>query len=149
MTITVISVGTKPDQSAQTIIDTYVKRLPKHITVQWQRIKHGPGSDPEYTKQHEAEKTLSAIPHRGTTILLDERGKSVDNQQLSTLLFSGGDICLIIGGAYGVAKAIFDQADYVIKLSDLILPHQLVRVIIAEQIYRSYTISVGHPYHHQ
>jgi len=148
MKITIISVGSRPPHTIQSQIDDYQKRLPKHVRLQWVFVKNGSGSDPVHSKQQEAEMILKNIPERTTVILLDESGVQLDNPALSKRLFSGKDQCIIIGGAYGVTQRIFERSDLIWALSPLVFPHQLVRLIAAEQIYRSYAISVGHPYHH-
>jgi len=148
MYVKVITVGGKSDPAITQLIDDYTKRLPRTVDLTWQFIKHGQGSDPDSSMQREAESILKAIPVGYKTILLDETGKQLTSPQLSQRVFDGSNWVIIIGGAYGVADAIQQQADFVWSLSDLVFPHQIVRLILAEQIYRAHTISIGHPYHH-
>ncbi len=86
-------------------------------------------------------------------VLLDERGKRVDSPTLSRLfldpLESSRPVVVIIGGAYGVDSSVHARADFIWSLSPLVFPHQLVRLILAEQVYRSQEIAAGHPYHHE
>jgi len=85
-------------------------------------------------------------------ILLDERGKALDSPTLSKVLEEPLNrsqlVVLIIGGAYGVDESIHERANIVWSLSPLVFPHQLVRLMLTEQLYRAQEISVGRPYHH-
>ncbi len=126
----------------------FVKRLPKHIQVDWIYVKHGSG-EPETSKQQEAEAILRAIPANNQIILLDETGVQLTSPQLASKLFDQPrNTTFIIGGAYGVTGEIKTKSHFVWSLGSLVFPHQLVRVILAEQLYRAYSISIGHPYHH-
>ena len=149
MTITVVSVGTKPPPNLQHQIDEFLKRLPASLRVEWRFVLHSAASDALTSKQQESEKILSTLPD-GFCILLDERGKEVSSEQFSSLVFEKQhkNISFIIGGAYGVSEAVAERADQVISLSKLVFPHQLVRVLLAEQLYRAYCIHTNHPYHH-
>lgn len=149
MNIIIVSVGAKPKTETATLAHDFIKRLPKHVKVEWRFIKHGVGS-PEQSKQQEAEYILRAIPSNSKVILLDERGKQLSSPDLARLMFEDAkDTALIIGGAYGVGKAVSDRANVIWSLGKLVFPHQLARVIVAEQLYRAYSIFSGHPYHHE
>ena len=148
MNVKVITVGGKSDPAITQLIDDYTKRLPRTVDLSWHYIKHGQASDPATSMQREAESILKAIPDTYQVMLLDETGSQLTSPQLSRRLFDGNNWVLIIGGAYGVTQAIVQRADFVWSLSDLVFPHQIVRLITTEQIYRAYTISIGHPYHH-
>lgn len=148
MNIQIVSVGNKPRPGVNDLITTYVTRLPRSIQVNWTFIKHGVG-DVNTSMQNEAEKILKSIPVGYKTVLLDETGKLINSEEFSeNFIAQGTDICFVIGGAYGVSKDVFDKADHVISLSKLVFPHQIVRIILAEQIYRAHCIATGHPYHH-
>ncbi len=149
MTITIVTVGAKNTPDFQHIIDDYMKRLPRSVTVEWKLIKPFESSERQTTITKESERILSAMPTNSYVILLDERGEHYTNERLSQQLFSEHkSMCIIIGGAYGVGQSVHSRADVVLSLSKLVFPHRLVRVMLAEQIYRSYTISINHPYHH-
>jgi len=150
MTITIITIGTKPKPEITALINDYSKRLPKHIKLVWLFLKHESG-DSSTSIMKESENILNALPQQSKVILLDETGQTLDSNQLSKQIFSqpGQDISFIIGGAYGVNQAVKDKAGIVLSLGRIVYPHQLVRLILTEQIYRSYTIHTGHPYHHQ
>ncbi len=157
MTITIITVGAQSKQEYAALCQSYLKRLPRHIRVTWQLIKHGPG-DRIKSVRTESENILKSIPAQATVILLDERGRTLTSPELSSAMFSrhaagtaapgGHDVVFIIGGAYGVDRAVQNRADIVVSLGKLVYPHHIVRLILCEQIYRSYTIHTNHPYHH-
>ncbi len=151
MTIAIISVGARPKSEVALLINDFLKRLPKHIHVSWHFVKHGSG-DPQTSKQQEAEAILRTIgSRRQKIILLDEKGTQMSSPELAKTVFAEGneDITFIIGGAYGVAESIEQRSDSIWSLGRLVYPHQLVRVILAEQLYRAYAIHSGHPYHHE
>ncbi len=149
MNITILSIGNKTPPELQPLIDEYIRRLPRNIRIDWQYLKHGQGADTT-SKNHEAEKLLKYIKKTDFVILLDEVGTLVSSTKLSGILFSEAhqNITFVIGGAYGVANNIKTRADKIVSLSKLIFPHKIVRLVLAEQIYRSHCIHVGHPYHH-
>ena len=148
MKITIISVGQKHLPELATLINNYIARLPKSYSVNWRLIKHASG-DAKTSVARESEKILSEIPDDNKVVLLDEKGVQLDNESLSNKLFSSPhDTTFIIGGAYGVNNEVIARADLVWSLSKIVLPHQIVRLILAEQIYRSFCIHTNHPYHH-
>jgi 23S rRNA (pseudouridine1915-N3)-methyltransferase len=146
MQVTVCSVGKPPRHELQTLIQDYEKRL-KHIQVNWQFIKPSP-LEPELAMQREAQDILKALQPQDYVLLLDERGTQKTSELLSSTVFSKKQLVFVIGGPYGVAREIKQRADEVISLGLFVLPHQLVRLILAEQLYRAETIYTNHPYHH-
>lgn len=148
MYINIISVGNKPRPDLLGLITNYTARLPSNIKVSWTYIKHGVGGL-EHSMDSEAEKILSYIKPTDLVILLDEIGDQINSEQFSERFIKPArNIVFVIGGAYGVSEKIKATANRTISLSKLVLPHQIVRLVLAEQIYRAYTISIGHPYHH-
>lgn len=148
MTIKIISVGNKPSPELLASISSYTKRLPRNVSVTWQYLKHAEG-DAKSSKQQESENILRVIGPKDFVILLDKTGKQLTSEELSNIAFNNhSDIVFVIGGAYGVSESVQARADLVWSLSKLVFPHQLVRLILSEQLYRAYTISVNHPYHH-
>ena len=99
----------------------------------------------------ERDRILAAIPANGVKVALDERGKAMSTVQLAQKLESwmpnGKDVCFLIGGADGLDDELRNGVDLVISLSMMTLPHALVRVVLAEQIYRAMSIIRKHPYH--
>lgn len=148
MHIQIISVGTKPRPALQSMITTYESRLPRSIQLSWVFIKHGSG-DAQASMKQEAEKILKSIPAQHHVVLLDEVGTQYTSEQFSEQFIQRNrDVCFIIGGAYGVAQEIVSRADTIVSLSKLVFPHQLVRLLLVEQLYRAHTIAQDHPYHH-
>lgn len=99
----------------------------------------------------EHERIIKMLPARCRTVVLDERGTALSTRQLASRIEnwrrSGGDVAFVIGGADGTARALQERADFLWSLSKLTLPHGLVRVVLAEQLYRAVSLLRGHPYH--
>lgn len=132
-------------------ISRYEKRLRKPFDVTWQLLPHS-SREGDAARSEESERILSRVDHGAFLVLLDERGKNLDSPGLAAGLQSavdrGRQIVLVIGGAYGVDDRVRGRADLVWSLSKLVFPHQLVRLIVAEQLYRAQEIAAGRPYHH-
>ena len=140
MRVTILSVGHKMPAWIQDGFHEYARRMPPEIRLELVELK--PGAD-----------LLGAVPKGATLIALDERGRSVSSQGLSVMLSGwmrdGAHPVFAIGGADGLDPAVKEQAAKMISLSALTLPHALVRVLLAEQIYRAWTILARHPYHRE
>jgi 23S rRNA (pseudouridine1915-N3)-methyltransferase len=135
-------------------VQTYTKRLPRHIELEFRELpvaQRASGSTPQKLKQKEGENLLKAVPDSAYVIALDEHGKSWDSTgvaaQLEYWMANYPNIVFLIGGPDGLAESCKQQADELWSLSPLTLPHPLVRVVLAEQIYRAWTLVQGHPYH--
>ena len=102
-------------------------------------------------RQTDAQGLLAAVRPKETMVVLDQRGRPVSSEDLAALLaewrMAGRDVALLIGGLDGFDAATRQRARHVLSLSTLTFPHQLVRVLLAEQIYRAWAILGGHPYH--
>lgn len=150
MAIKIIAIGKKHESWVSEGIERYQKRLKKPFVVEWVLLPHS-AREAVAARQEESERILGRINDE-VVILLDERGKNIDSPQLAQLLLtpleSAKDVTLIIGGAYGVDQLVQARADFVWSLSNLVFPHQLVRLLLVEQIYRAQEISSGGPYHH-
>ncbi len=134
--------------------DTYFQRMPAHLQVMVREVavaKRGREDNPTVAMTREAEQLLSGVDDRDTVLALEVGGKHWNTEQLARKLElwqeSGGNVSLLIGGPDGLAAACRDRADQLWSLSPLTLPHPLVRVILAEQLYRAWTITTHHPYH--
>lgn len=132
----------------------YIKRLPPELkinNIQLPLIKRGKNPDFPRIIRDESRKLLEAVPENNLLIVLDVRGKQVSTEQLSSLLgdwmLQRQDIAIIIGGPDGVSRELLDQASLKISLSSLTFPHPLVKVVLVEQLYRSWSILNNHPYH--
>ena len=150
--ITIIAIGKKHESWVAEGIERYQGRLKKPYDTKWVLLPHSALSDAA-ARQDESERILSRIDSHDFVLLLDERGDELDSPQLShrldTLFTAGHTVTIVIGGAYGVDDRVHQRADIVWSLSPLVFPHQLVRLILAEQLYRVQQIANGHPYHHQ
>lgn len=151
MAITIISVGKKHEAWISDGVQRYQERLKKPFNSEWVLLPHSALNDAA-ARQEESERILSKLNDRDFVILLDERGDELDSPGFSRLLdmtfTAGRSVTMIIGGAYGVDDRVHQRADVVWSLSPLVFPHQLVRLILAEQLYRAQQITAGHPYHH-
>lgn len=151
MAITIITVGNKHESWISEGLSRYQKRLKKPFLVEWVLLPHSAHNGPT-ARDKESSAILSRLDPSDYVILLDERGSSPNSTEISTIIGRQLDqskhIVIIIGGAYGVNAALTDRANYVWSLSKLIFPHQLVRLILIEQLYRSQEIYFGNPYHH-
>ncbi|MDQ5982220.1 MAG: rRNA (pseudouridine1915-N3)-methyltransferase [Patescibacteria group bacterium] len=149
--ITIVAIGKKHESWVTDGIERYESRLKKPFNIEWVLLPHSALSDAA-ARQEESERILSRVDARTFVILLDERGDELDSPQLAklfdTAFTAGRQVTLVIGGAYGVDDRVHQRADIVWSLSPLVFPHQLVRLILAEQLYRAQQITAGHPYHH-
>jgi 23S rRNA (pseudouridine1915-N3)-methyltransferase len=130
--------------------------MPRELQLRLQEIRPGrrSGDSPALRKRVQAEekaRILAALPGGSVTIALDERGKLLTTLQFSkhleTWMRQGRGVCFVIGGADGLDEAFKGSADLVLALSPLTLPHALVRVVLAEQLYRAASLIRNHPYH--
>ncbi len=152
MSIRIIAVGKKHESWVAEGIERYLKRLKRPFVVEWVLLPHSELPNAS-ARQEESKRILSRLNANDYVILLDERGKIIDSPGLSSLLLTpletSRDVAIIIGGAYGVDDTVHQMSDFVWSLSQLVFPHQLVRLILAEQIYRAQEIAGGRPYHHE
>lgn len=154
MALRILMVGRKHESWVVDGIERYEKRLSKPFDLTWQPLPHSAKND-DAARVEESDAILSRLSGKNASdyvILLDERGRNIDSPTLATTLRApldrGQSVTLVIGGAYGVDPRVHARADFVWSLSKLVFPHQLVRLILAEQIYRAQEISAGRPYHH-
>jgi 23S rRNA (pseudouridine1915-N3)-methyltransferase len=154
--ITILSVAHKLPGWIQEGFNEYVRRMPPEVRIELLEIKpedRGAGRDVGRAKSLECERLLAAVPDGATLLALDERGKSVSTQGLSVMLTEwmreGSHPAFAIGGADGLSEEVKSRAAKLISLSALTLPHALVRVLLAEQLYRAWTILARHPYHRE
>ena len=155
MRLTIVAVGLKVPDWAQTAYDDYAKRFPPEIKLELKAVKTEPRASKTLDTLLLAEKSRieAAIP-RGTHIVaLDERGTSVTTVALAERLkawqLSGDDVAIVIGGPDGLEAGFKKSAHERLRLSDLTLPHAMVRVLLIEQLYRAWSITINHPYHRQ
>lgn len=151
MPITIITVDKKRTAKLIETIETYQKRLQRPFDVQWVYL-HNSSQTGLQARQEEAGGILKAIPANAFTILLDETGKNITSPELAAKMqqsfVHSRHVTFIIGGAYGVSQEIKDRADFIWSLSNLVFPHQIVRLLLIEQIYRAQSIVQNTKYHH-
>jgi len=145
--VTILSVGHKMPAWIQEGFNEYARRMPAEVRVELVELKPGK------SKADEGRSLVAALPSGATLLALDERGKGITTQGLSVLLAEwmrdGTHPCFAIGGAEGLSDEVKERASKLVSLSPLTLPHQLVRVVLAEQLYRAWTILARHPYHRE
>jgi 23S rRNA (pseudouridine1915-N3)-methyltransferase len=151
MPLHIITVGKKHESWVLEGIERYQKRLKAPFNFDWVLLPHS-SLEGLSARQEESERILSRLDAYDFIILLDERGKTLASRALSQLLEghlnSSEKVALVIGGAYGVTDEIRQKAHFTWSLSPLVYPHQLVRLIVTEQMYRAQEIARGGAYHH-
>ncbi|NDK31207.1 23S rRNA (pseudouridine(1915)-N(3))-methyltransferase RlmH [Nesterenkonia haasae] len=151
MSTTVLAIGKKHEPWVTDGIDRYTKRLRKPYDLSWRLLPHS-SKEHDAAREEESAKILNTVKPQQHLILLDERGTNISSPQLAAHLQqqfdSGNDVVLVIGGAYGVNAELHRRANFTWSLSNLVFPHQLVRLMLAEQLYRAQEISAGRAYHH-
>ncbi|MFC3194133.1 23S rRNA (pseudouridine(1915)-N(3))-methyltransferase RlmH [Marinicella sediminis] len=156
MKISLISLGHKMPGWVDSAFQMYNDRLPGHLKlhlVELTPVSRHKGLSVSQIKSQEAS-ILEKHTLSGTiNVALDERGKAISTPQVATILgdwqMEGRDVNIIIGGADGLDQRIIQQASHCWSLSRLVFPHQLVRVIVAEQLYRAWSLLNNHPYHRE
>jgi 23S rRNA (pseudouridine1915-N3)-methyltransferase len=157
MKITLLQTGKTTDKNMSELVDLYANRIKKYIVfeiVTLPEIKNTKNMPVAEQKAKEAMKIIQSLTDDDYVILLDEKGK-----ELKTIEFSGAleklfflpkkRLVFIIGGPWGFSETVYARADYKMSLSKMTFPHQLVRLLFLEQLYRVFTIIKGEPYHHE
>ena len=154
MQIHLLAVGNKMPAWVKQGYEEYANRMPPHCRVILKEIvpeKRGKNTNASELQQREAEKIRQAIPAGCRIVALDGLGKIWSTEKLAERLegwmMQGPDVALIIGGPDGLTRELIRQVDEHWSLSNLTFPHPMVRVIVAEQLYRAWTITENHPYH--
>jgi len=155
MKLVVVAVGQRVPDWAQTAWDDYAKRFPPELKLELRAVKTEPRASKtvESIYAAERERIEAQIPRGARIVALDERGTQLTTQALAGKLkdwqLGGDDVALVIGGPDGLQPAFRQAAHERIRLSDLTLPHAMVRVLLVEQLYRAWSINAGHPYHRE
>lgn len=155
MKLRIISVGHKMPSWVETACAEYTKRMPRETTVEIIDIKpekRAAGNSTKNIQLIEAKRILEAVG-KDFCIALDEHGQEVTTLQLADKFkdwqASSRDVALIIGGADGLHTSVKQKAEWLWGLSKLTLPHAMVRVLLAEQLYRAHSVITNHPYHRE
>jgi 23S rRNA (pseudouridine1915-N3)-methyltransferase len=156
MRLVLVAVGQRPPAWADAAYDDFAKRFPPELKLEWKAIKAEPrtsGKTPAQMMAAEAQRIEAAIPKGARHVVLDERGTRLTTVQLADRLRfwlgDGRDVALLVGGPDGLDPALKASGDETLRLSDLTLPHAFVRVLLAEGLYRAWSVTVGHPYHRE
>jgi 23S rRNA (pseudouridine1915-N3)-methyltransferase len=157
MKIQLWSLGKNHEDYVKTGVEDFTKRISKYYPVQWNiipPIKNAGTLSENELKKKEGELILSLLQKDDYLIALDENGKQFSSDALAKFIQtraneSTKNIVFLIGGAFGLDEVVLKRANYIWSLSPLTFPHQLVRLLLAEQIYRACTILRNEKYHHQ
>ena len=156
MKLLVVAVGTRMPAWVTQAYAEFAKRMPREMPLELVEVKAEPrtsGKTVPTLLAAEAGRLRAALPPRARLVLLDEHGSDLTTRALAERMQawagSGGDVALIIGGPDGIAPELKQQAAESLRLSSLTLPHALVRVLLAEALYRAASLNKGHPYHRQ
>lgn len=155
MKLLLAAVGQRQPSWAETAYDDFAKRFPPEMRLELKAVKaETRGSKTaEQLMAAEATRLEAALPKGVRRVVLDERGTRLTTVQLAARMeawqHDGRDVALLIGGPDGLDPALKATADETLRLSDLTLPHAFVRVLLAEALYRAWTVLVNHPYHRE
>ena len=158
MRLTIVAVGQKVPNWAQTAYDDYAKRFPPELKVEIKAVKTEPRASKTLESLLVAERSrIEGAISKGAKgvriVALDERGTAVTTVALAERLkawqLSGDDVAIVIGGPDGLDGEFKKAAHERLRLSDLTLPHAMVRVLLIEQLYRAWSITIDHPYHRE
>lgn len=148
----IIAIGKKHEKWVLNGIELFEKRLKKPFNLSWDILPHSNFAE-EKAREEETQRILAKIKPSDFVILLDERGKNISSPELAKMLSNGfvnsQNFVIVIGGAFGVSEELSQRANFVWSLSKLVFPHQIVRLILVEQVYRAQEISSGGKYHHE
>ena len=149
MKIRIIVIGKKHEPWVKSGVERFLERLRPPFTAEFEIINSS-SREGKAARAEESSKVSGILGDDSMVILLDERGKNISSPELSGLITDNvhRQLVFIIGGAFGVNEQLQQRADFVWSLSNLVFPHQLVRLILAEQLYRAQEISKGSGYHH-
>ena len=151
------SIGKAHESYVKEGVELFTKRITNYYPVEWNILsmpKNAATLSATDLKKKEGELVLQALQKDDYLVLLDERGKQLKSEGLAQLIQSRANesvknIIFLIGGAFGVSDAVAQRANFTWSLSPLVFPHQLVRMVLAEQIYRACSINRNEKYHHQ
>ena len=155
MKLLLVAVGQRQPAWAEEAYAEFAKRFPPEMRLELKAVKAEPrgAKTAEQLMAAEGQRLEAALPKGVRRVVLDERGERVTTIQLAARmkawLHDGRDVALLIGGPDGLDASLKASADETLRLSELTLPHAFVRVLIAEALYRAWTVTVNHPYHRE
>jgi len=151
------SIGKNNEPYVKLGVEDFTKRIANYFKVEWNIIpipKNAGMMSELDLKKKEGEMILQWLNKDDYLVLLDERGKQLSSEELAVFILTRANerkknLVFLIGGAFGVDEGVFERANFKWSLSQLVFPHQLVRLILAEQVYRACTIIRNEKYHHK
>ena len=155
MKLLLVAVGQRPPAWADTAYADFAKRFPPELRLELKAVKAEPrsGKTAAQLMAAEGQRIEAALPRGVRRVVLDEHGDRLTTVQLSARVTAwmrdGRDVALLVGGPDGLDAALKSSADETLRLSDLTLPHAFVRVLLAEALYRAWTVMTNHPYHRE
>ncbi len=154
MRVRLIAVGSRMPKWVRESYEDYITRLGSALKVSLLEIEPGArsaGRPPQQAMEAEAQKLLAALRKDEYVVALDEHGAQMTTREfaawLKTRMHDGRDLAFVIGGPDGFAPDVLERSDFKWSLSRLTFPHALVRVVLAEQLYRAHAVLANHPYH--
>jgi len=158
MEITIIAVGKLKEKYLKSGIAEYLKRMKSYATVKIVEVNDEPAgqtlsaAEVEQVKEAEGQRIIEKIPERARVIALDLRGKQLTSEAFAeeineTMTYGTSQIAFIIGGSHGLSQEVLSKTDLKISFGKMTYPHQLMRLILVEQIYRAFKIIRNEPYH--
>ena len=155
MKLWLVAVGQRQPAWADAAYEEFAKRFPPELRLELKACKAEPrsGRSAQQLMAAEAQRIEASLPRGVRRVVLDERGDRLSTRQLAARLEAwssdGRDVALIVGGPDGLDATLKASADETLRLSDLTLPHAFVRVLLAEALYRAWSVTVNHPYHRE
>ena len=156
MRLLLLAVGQRQPRWADEAYEDFAKRFPPEMRLELKAVKaepRGAGKSVEQMMAAEAQRLEAVCPKGARRVILDERGERQTTVQLAQRIerwkADGRDVAIFIGGPDGLDPALKATADEMLRLSDLTLPHAFVRVLLAEALYRAWSVQAGHPYHRE
>ncbi|RNC72324.1 MAG: 23S rRNA (pseudouridine(1915)-N(3))-methyltransferase RlmH [Desulfuromonadales bacterium] len=153
MKLKVLWVGKTQEEWLRRGVDEYSGRIRRYVPLEIGEAREEKGAAAEAMRARECERLEKLLPKNARLVLLDERGEGLTSPQLASFIGKCRDtavpeLVFAIGGAYGFTDTFRARADRVLALSPMTFTHQMVRVVLLEQVYRAFTIINGEPYHH-
>lgn len=151
--IKIISVGSKPDKNLKDLIDSYSKKLSNQFDVDWINVKAEKKFNSTSQKKEYEAKKITAFIENSFVVAMDESGQLYKTKEFTNKMTGWiqnyPSLTFIIGGADGIHQTLINKADFILSLSRMTFPHQLVKLLLSEQLYRCSAILNNHPYHRE
>ena len=151
--IRIISVGNNPDKNLKELIDSYSKKLSNQFEVDWINVKAEKKFDSTSQKKEYEAKKITAFIENSFVVAMDEGGQVYNSKEFTNKMTGWiqnyQSLTFIIGGADGIHQTLINKADFILSLSRMTFPHQLVKLFLSEQLYRCSAILNNHPYHRE